>query len=343
VRRAVLVLYWSASWALGAAVAAGLGCWAAAGDEILLGRYTGYVVPWLALALAPALAVAWAARRRALSLLLAAPLAAIVAIHAPDLAPRRPRAAAGTPLVVLSFNTWSRNHDAARIAGVVRKVRPDLLLLQEIRPRVFAAVLGELRDLYGGEPVHHAYDPDIGQAIVSRFAVEPVASLRHKGKALQAVVCAPSGRLTVFNVHPPSGEGWRVRHDQIAALLEDEVLRQPGPVIVAGDFNVPERSQLYALLARSLASAHDAAGTGLGFTFPTSSLKLLGRVPAFSVVRIDHVFTSRDVVAVRAGTIRDHGGSDHRPVFAELVLPDPTSGGGRRAVPRALQSHVDHE
>jgi endonuclease/exonuclease/phosphatase family metal-dependent hydrolase len=321
------VVIWTAAWLFGVAVLAGLALWWQAGDHIFLGRYTGYVMPWLATVLAPAAAAAWATRRRALALVLGASLLSIAAVHAPHFAPRPPRAAAGVPLRVMSYNTWSKNEDAPRIAGVVRSVAPDVLLLQETLPHVFAALIDELGDLYGSATVHRAYDPELLQAVVSRYPVEAGDRMKHKGQAQLATVHAPSGPIAVFNAHPLRNGGWRHRYGQIAALLEEEVLTQTLPVLVAGDFNSPEHSQLYALAARHLTNAHDSAGAGLGFTYPTPAVQLFGILPAFSVVRIDHIFFSRDVAAVRAGTLADHGGSDHRPVFADLVLP----GRGARA------------
>jgi vancomycin resistance protein VanJ len=313
---------WASAWSFSVAVLAGLALWAATGDRVFLGRYTGYLMPWLALGLAPVLLAAVLRRRRALALLGAASLLAIAAIHAPRFAPRRAQAAAdGDPFVVVSWNTWSRNGDAGRIAALVRSLRPDLLLLQEIRPRVFDAVLSDLGDLYGGAPVHHAYDAELEQAIVSRHPVEPRTSLEHRGRAQVAALRAPWGTVAVYNVHPLRIGGWRLRYDQVAALLETEILPERGPVIVAGDFNAPERSQLVALVSRHLVNAHAAAGRGLGFTFPSEAVKVLGVLPAFPIVRIDHVFVSRDLRVARAGTHPDGGGSDHRPVFAELVAP----------------------
>jgi endonuclease/exonuclease/phosphatase family metal-dependent hydrolase len=116
----------------------------------------------------------------------------------------------------------------------------------------------------------------------------------------------------------------------MAALLEEEVVPQTTPVILAGDLNAPEHSQPYALVAAHLENAHRAAGSGLGFTYPSSAVRLLGAVPAFPVVRIDHVFFSRHFVALRADTLEDSGGSDHRPVLAVLALA-ASGEPGRRA------------
>jgi endonuclease/exonuclease/phosphatase family metal-dependent hydrolase len=133
------------------------------------------------------------------------------------------------------------------------------------------------------------------------------------------VVRAPAGPVAVYNVHPPSGGGWRVRYDQVEALLEEEILRESGPVIVGGDFNVPPHSQMYLMLSRHLRNAHEEAGERLGFTFPSSNRRAFVVFPQLPLVRIDHVFVSGHFLALRAGTIEDAGGSDHHPVWAELA------------------------
>jgi vancomycin resistance protein VanJ len=64
---------------------------------------------------------------------------------------------------------------------------------------------------------------------------------------------------------------------------------------------------------------------------------MLGVLPVFPVVRIDHVFSSRELVALRAETLQDSGGSDHRPVLAVLALraegraAEPARPGGQSA------------
>ena len=105
----------------------------------------------------------------------------------------------------------------------------------------------------------------------------------------------------------------------MAALLEEDVLPERTPVILGGDVNAPEHSQVYGLIAAHLENAQRAAGSGFGFTYPAAGLRLLG-VSAFPVVRIDHVFFSRHFVALRAKTLQDSGGSDHRPVLAVLAV-----------------------
>jgi vancomycin resistance protein VanJ len=238
-------------------------------------------------------------------------------------------------LNVMSYNTWSKNGDDAQIAKVILSRRPDILLLQEIPPEVFGRLMDRIRDLYQGSTVYRAYEPTLMQAVVSRHPVESSASMDDKGKAQKVVLRAPDGPIVVFNVHPLRTRGWRHRYEQIASLLEEDVLPERAPVILGGDLNAPDHSQLYRLIAGHLENAHRAAGSGFGFTYPSSDFRLLGVLPAPPLVRIDHIFLSDHFVALRAGTIEDSGGSDHRPVFAKVRVKSSISGDARSAVPGA--------
>lgn len=290
------------------------------GDALFVTRYTGYVLPWLVVGLAPGAAWAWVTHRRPLAAMLALAAVAIAALHARHFLPRRAAPPAGAVVLeVMSYNVWSNNDDVPRMARVIREQRPDILLLQEIEPKVLARLTAALADVYGPAAQHVAYDPALLQAVVSRHPIESWASMEEPAQTLAAVIRTPGGPITVFDSHPLRTGGWRDRYAQIASLLTDRVRATPGPVIVGGDFNAPERSEPYALLSSALRNAHDAAGFGFGFTYPSSALRPLG-VPLFPVVRIDHLFFNDRFVALRAGTIADSGGSDHRPVFATLAL-----------------------
>jgi vancomycin resistance protein VanJ len=314
------------AWLLAGTVLAGLGLRPALGDELFVTRYTAYTMPWLLVVLLPAAWWACRARRRALAPLLATAAAVIVGIHLPLFVPRGAVSApAAVTLKVMSFNTWSRNHDAPRIAGAIRSAAADLVLLQEIPPPVFERLREVLQDHYGGA-AHWAYEAEIQQGVLSRHPIEPRAALAGKGRAQRVVVHSPGGPIEVFNVHPLRTGGWRHRYRQIGALLEEHVLQERSPVIVAGDLNASDHSQLYALVAGRLRNAHEAAGFGFGFTYP-AAVHVLAAWRALPMARIDHVFFSDHFVALRAGTLEDAAGSDHRPVFAELAL------GARPAAP----------
>ncbi|WP_049768527.1 endonuclease/exonuclease/phosphatase family protein [Anaeromyxobacter sp. Fw109-5] len=323
----VLAATW---WLFGSTVLAGVVLRPWAGDELHVTRYTGYLMPWLLLGLVPGAAWACLRRRWALAAVLGASAATIVSLQAHLFRPRPSAPAHGAiALRVMSYNTWATNLDATRIASVVLRYRPDVLLLQEIRGDVLSRFTEAASGLYAGAPLHLVYDPDLEQAIVSRYAIEPAASLARKGNVQKVVLCAPGARVTVFNVHPPRSGGWRHRYTQISALVDEDVLREDGPVILGGDFNAPDRSQLYERVSSALANAHAQRGLGFGFTYPALVRSPFGPVPTVPLVRIDHLFFSDHFVAVRAGTLDDSGGSDHRPVFVELA---PKAGAARSSV-----------
>jgi len=72
-----------------------------------------------------------------------------------------------------------------------------------------------------------------------------------------------------------------------------------------------DQQSLYPALMRRLLDAHREAGWGMGFTYTRfRGLKL-------PMWRIDYVLHTPDLAAVRT-TVGEYGGSDHRPVLAEL-------------------------
>ena len=112
-------------------------------------------------------------------------------------------------------------------------------------------------------------------------------------------------------------EEWETNfHDRLAqaTLLAQAVQKTSRPVIVAGDLNADERSPVVRrLLAAGLRDAFSSATIGYGYTHG-HSLK-----PGFSFLRIDHVLVSHDI-GVRDCRVGSKGGSDHRPVVADLLL-----------------------
>lgn len=314
-------VFWAGCWLLGVAVLAVIVLRVPAGDDLVVTRYAGYLLPWLLAGLLPGLLAACAARRWALAAVFGVSTAVILATYSPLLLPRtaRPHPAAGR-LDVMSYNTWTENHDAGRVARVVMEQKPDVLLLQEVEPDFFARLLARLHNLYGGAALYRAYEPRIQQALISRFPIESDASLSHHGEVQRVVLRPPLGPVTVFNVHLQRGDAWWRRYRQLEAILEEEVLPERGPVILGGDFNAPDQSQPYKLAARWLRNAHWDAGRGFGFTYPSPEAHPFDVVPLPPLVRIDHIFFSRHFVARRAGTISDSGGSDHLPVFAEIEV-----------------------
>jgi len=329
-------LFWAAWWVFGWAVLAVILLRYPLGDGLLVTRYVGYVMPWLLVVLLPGVGTASWAQRWGLAVLLGLSTVLVLATYAPLFRPRPAISRApAVRLKVMSYNVWSHNRDARRIARVVMDQNPDIVLLQEIEPGVFASLVDELRDLHNEAGSYDAYEPSILQGVVSRFPVEFHASLPDYGEVQKAIVRSPAGPIAIYNVHLLRSGAWTQRYRQEASILREKVLRERGPVILGGDFNAPDQSQPYKLIQEYLKNAHWEAGLGFGLTYPTSEVRLFGVVPIPPLVRIDHIFFSGHFVARRAGTIADSGGSDHFPVFAELELePAPPGAVGWRAAPK---------
>lgn len=103
----------------------------------------------------------------------------------------------------------------------------------------------------------------------------------------------------------------------LAAQLAARVRTESSPVILMGDLNVPPLGSGYGLLRAVLQDAHQAAGTGFGFTFP-SNFKSLGRLFA-PWIRIDHIFASAQWEVLSCASPSKET-SQHLPVAALLNL-----------------------
>jgi vancomycin resistance protein VanJ len=246
----------------------------------------------------------------------------ILYAYAPLLLPRHNLVhAASGELKVMSFNVWSKNSSPGRIAEAVSEYGPDILLLQEITLPQFETLSRRLDEITAttGEVWSKAYEPLSLQAVISRYQLQSQWAKVNKAKVQVVSAEAPFGTVMVFNVHPTWGN-WARRNRQLADLLREDILPCDMPLILGGDFNAPDRSEIFRLLARHLHNAHTEAGKGFGFTFP-ASLSMGNRLlPFFPLVRIDHIFFSDHFSVLHAATSDDAYGSDHLPVTARLAF-----------------------
>lgn len=274
--------------------------------------YTPYVAVLALLVLGIAVALEnWAA-----ALLATAATAALLAAVAPR-AIGDPEAIppGSTELRVLSSNIHLGHADAGALVRMVRRLRPDVLCVQELTPR-FSHELeadGILRLLPHAvlsiEP-HHS-----GGGIFSRLPVRPLPAPRAFVLRMpRARVELPGGRSVRFvDVHsaqpkPSNILLWRL------GLASLPTTGPPGaPWVLAGDFNATvDFSQLRDVIDRGYRDAAEVVGMGLEPTWPR------GRV--FPPVTIDHLLADRRI-AVAGYRVEDLPGSDHRAVFARLAVP----------------------
>jgi vancomycin resistance protein VanJ len=281
----------------------------------------------------------FAADRRA-GLWLLVPLVVLAWEEGPLFLPRTiPRTSAPTlppnsrPLRVMTANLLVSNEDVLAAGALVLVEQPDVVALQELSPTMAAHLAQALRSEYPYQLLEASPVPS-GLGILSRhpFQAEVSGGELPRPCFCQRVVVDLGGRtVTVVNVHPwpphfhyvriaglpiPTEFEPRQTTDGVQAALEG-LDRRPGPLIVAGDFNVGDRQPTYRWLRRDLLDAHREAGWGLGYTFPAISFE---GSPDILVVRIDYVFHDPSVRA-RATRTGITPGSDHHYVVADLLLP----------------------
>jgi endonuclease/exonuclease/phosphatase (EEP) superfamily protein YafD len=253
--------------------------------------------------------------------------------------PVLPHASAGGPeLKVLTFNAlgWASSPDEQ--IETLRRIDADIVLLQEYNLTLANAANEELSNEYAYQyplPV----DGVTGLGILSKIPLEPsneTLPLEWLGEPQIYNFTWEGRQVTLVNFHMiPVGlarpstnrDQNRYREAQAAALsnLADRV----GTVIVAGDANTTPLNDAYRILASGMVDSWEAAGFGLGHTFPGSAVPGSARpriagipVPKW-LARIDYVFVSRDWNVIEAHLAPFDGVSDHRGVVVRLTLqPD---------------------
>ncbi|MFN4250163.1 endonuclease/exonuclease/phosphatase family protein [Deinococcus sp.] len=278
-----------------------LGEWPA--ERTLLTLLLAYAPPLLwVLATLPALA--WALwRRRGRRVALAALLLAAWGAGLLHWTPQQ----TGT-LRVMTFNVLGGARTTPdELAGYLRSLNADVLLLQEsrfVQPEFRAAFLRALP----------------GYAVAEAGEVMTLTRLPLPGNRRELLVTRLDWRgepLTVLNAHLGTvqvssvltGDLARVRRTRDARAGQVELLRAvaagaPGRVLLGGDLNTPPRGQVYRDLRAAFGpDAHDLAGRGPGWTFPSLHL------------RIDHLM-GRGLSPARTQVL-PWALSDHRPLLAE--------------------------
>ncbi len=237
----------------------------------------------------------------------------------------------GTHLRVLTYNVKNGHYGQEEMTRNIQEAHADIILLQQSHG-TYKDSLAKFLQGWNTQVVNQyvfATKYPILEAELRDLSVSTIRihALRCRLKIKERVV-------TVYTVHllsPRSGlNALRNRSErflermmdnnqvrQIQAIRLGNYLKQEfGPVLLAGDLNAPVQSMLYQEMTDSnLYNAFNAAGRGYGYTFGHIS-------PArHDFVRIDHIFLSREWVTLDCWT-GSPVGSDHRPLIADLFLPD---------------------
>ncbi|WP_414833668.1 endonuclease/exonuclease/phosphatase family protein [Afifella sp. YEN Y35] len=233
---------------------------------------------------------------------------------------------AGVPLKVISFNMLDKRVDAAGLARMVERERPDVLVLIEAWPNT-AHVLAELKPFLPYRlDCFSAHFCDV--AILTRHPFTktyvwdpPAGEPRENNVSLMSVTFEKDGiPVTVWGTHLDWPVPARGQTMQFEAMRKD--LQDAGPnTILAGDFNSTPWS--FALQRFGAAIPLHRITRAMP-TWPSEKAVFRGRhsVRAFGpFMPLDHIFIGK---AIRKTDVRrgPYLGSDHYPVIADLKLVD---------------------
>jgi endonuclease/exonuclease/phosphatase (EEP) superfamily protein YafD len=221
-------------------------------------------------------------------------------------------------LTVLSSNVHFGHADPEALVELVDCYDPDLLALQELTPRAARELQRAGLGSYLPDAVLETRPGAAGSGLYSRLPIRKLGGGQpFFFRQPRALLRMPDGRrVRVVDIHPlPPGRGAEEVWDD---TLESLPSAGSGPPwILVGDFNATlDIAPFRELLDRGYRDAGGVAGEGLEPTFPTMGF---GSLPPF--ITIDHVLADRrlDVVDYE---VEDLPGTDHRPVLAELALPE---------------------
>lgn len=276
-----------------------------------------------------ALAVGVARRRPALTAIAGSVAFAHTLWAGPELRRRRPlgpHAPVASQLRVWSANLRFTAPDWEAAAVAIAASGADVVFLQELTP-MNLVVLQRAGAFDGYE--HFLADPrarSFGSGIWSRYplsAAEVWWIGSHPMTRARVEIGGIGVRLVNVHTRSPLVGGLHLWHEQLGALAR--VVKEPcaaEAVVMAGDFNATFGNPGFRrILAAGMRDAHVDAGRGLTTTWPVGMLL----PPAF---RIDHVLVAGAIEVVDAG-VAGAGESDHRPVWADLILTARRHAGDR--------------
>ena len=238
----------------------------------------------------------------------------------------------GPVIRVLTCNIHSGSYNVPKLSSLIRDSRADIVGLQECPRNIVLEVPAGWQVARDGELMILSRFP-LTSGISKQFLHPP-----HKWprtSLLHCVVKTPGGDLNFCTVHLPSPRyGLQAILDRKTllslsrkGLLVSETIHRlrtshevssalanlSGPLIVAGDFNMPVESTLYRDFWNRYANAFTAAGSGYGWTVWGGPRKL-----EFGA-RIDHILVGGGLGVLLCETGHDVG-SDHLPLIADIGM-----------------------
>ncbi|MFY1686949.1 endonuclease/exonuclease/phosphatase family protein [Plantactinospora sp. WMMB782] len=223
-------------------------------------------------------------------------------------------------LRVLSYNVHGQRDDTDALAGAVRALAPDVVIVQEA-PRRFRwrHRCAALADRFG-LVVAAGGLPALGNLLLTSLRVRvyrtwcqqfPLTPGRHLRGAVFAECGIGAARFVLAGSHLSTDPAERPHQ---AALLKQELTALRLPVVVGADLNENSGGGAWRTVADGLTDAAVAAGGEDLCTFPC-------REPRD---RIDGLFVGPGIEVLDydvVDTAQTRRASDHFPIRADLLLP----------------------
>ncbi len=221
---------------------------------------------------------------------------------------------------VMSSNLSFGEADPARVVEVAVKRDADILVLTEITP----AALGRMQTAGLHQAFPHsrgeAVDGVVGTMVFSSQELSRVRPLDTTFRGFEMTVAVADQQITLLAVHPhpPTGDAghWRADH----AAVRRVAAAASGPTVIAGDFNATlDHRPMRELAGRGFTDAAEQASSGWQPTWPAAGeMSVLG-VPVPSILAIDHVLLTHELVATHTESVTIPN-TDHRAVVAKLAM-----------------------
>jgi endonuclease/exonuclease/phosphatase family metal-dependent hydrolase len=239
-------------------------------------------------------------------------------------------------LKVLTYNVHScigtdRRVDPERIAEVIAQSGADIIALQELdvgRSRTGgvdqAHMIASLLKMEAHfHPALHVEEEQYGDAILTAFPTQlmkagPLPSIGETRGAIWVRIDIAGRSFNVLNTHLGLSNRDRVR--QVEMLLGPQWIAdsafQGAPSVICGDFNAIPASRAYKMMAKGFTDAQHVISAKPRPTFPSR----------FPMLRIDHMFVSKELEATSATVIANpltRRASDHLPLLTSIRTTHP--------------------
>jgi endonuclease/exonuclease/phosphatase (EEP) superfamily protein YafD len=225
--------------------------------------------------------------------------------------------AANSPTIRIFFaNVRGSNTEYQALLDEIKAANPDVIVLVEFFWRWHMAYLHS--------PTFAAYPYGGGMentqlGTVNIFSRIPLKSNKldwFGGRGLQTIqISVGSQTLHLIGLHAPRPMDIPNNdYDGFWSGAIPKILNEPGPLVVVGDFNATQYSEVYQkLTAERMRSAHRDRGRGYANTWPN------GQCFVPSLIRIDQALLSPEVecLDIREGQGR---GSDHKPLILDVKI-----------------------